>query len=131
MIEAVRTEQAGRRLERTIYTITNAGRQELASLQDKVLHDITLPPDPFDVALWFSGSPPTPSLAAAIDRRSQSLQELRDRLAEERIRLTEGGYLPTVCQLLFRHGELRIEAELRWHAELEERLFRAPTPPAP
>jgi DNA-binding PadR family transcriptional regulator len=131
LIEAVRTEQAGRRPERTIYTITNAGSQELASLQDQVLHDITLPPDPFDVALWISASPPTPSLAAAIDRRSQSLRELRNRLADERTRLTEAGYLPLVGQLLFRHGELRIEAELRWHAELEDRIFGAPTPPAP
>jgi DNA-binding PadR family transcriptional regulator len=122
LIETVRTEQQGRRPTRTIYAITMAGRQELASLQDKLLYDITLPSDPFDIALWVSASLTPEHLAAAIDRRRKSLQELSGRLADERMRLTTAGYLPAVGELLFRHGELRVEAELRWHEELHEKL---------
>lgn len=122
LIEAVRTEQQGRRPTRTIYTITTSGREELASLQDKLLYDIALPSDPFDIALWVCASQPGQDLAAAIDRRCKSLRELSDRLADERVRLTKAGYLPAVGELLFRHGELRVEAELRWHEELREKL---------
>jgi DNA-binding PadR family transcriptional regulator len=122
LIEAVRTEQQGRRPTRTIYTLTTSGRDELASLQDKLLYDITLPSDPFDIALWVCASQPGQDLAAAIDRRCKSLRELIGSLAEERARLTKAGYLPPVGELLFRHGELRVEAELRWHAELREKL---------
>ena len=122
LIEAVRTEQQGRRPTRTIYTITTSGREELASLQDKLLYDVTMPSDPFDIALWVSASQPGQDLAAAIDQRSRSLRELSDRLAGERLRLTKAGYLPAVGELLFRHGELRVEAELRWHEELREQL---------
>jgi DNA-binding PadR family transcriptional regulator len=130
LIEAVRTEQQGRRPTRTIYTLTTPGREELASLQDKLLYDITLPSDPFDIALWVCASQPGQDLAAAIDRRRKSLRELSDSLADERTRLTKAGYLPTVGELLFRHGELRIEAELRWHEELREKLPRlTPSPP--
>lgn len=130
LIEAVRTEQQGRRPTRTIYTITTPGREELASLQDKLLSDITLPSDPFDIALWVCASQPGQDLAAAIDRRRKSLRELSDRLAEERTRLTKAGYLPTVGELLFRHGEIRIEAELRWHEELREQLPQLTSSPA-
>lgn len=78
--------------------------------------------DPFDVALWVSADMPADDLGAAIGRRSASLNELRDRLEHERTRRTAAGYLPVVGQLLFRHGELRIEAELRWHEEVRARL---------
>lgn len=122
LIEPVRNEQHGRRPTRTIYAITDSGHQELVSLRDKLLYDITLPSDPFDVALWVSAAEPTQALQAAIDRRCKSLQELRDRLAEERTRLTTTGYLPAVGELLFRHGEIRVDAELRWHHELRDNL---------
>ncbi len=122
LIETVRSEQQGRRPTRTIYTITPPGREELASLRDKLLYDVTLPSDPFDIALWVSAGEPTQALAAAIDRRCKSLRQLSDRLTDERTRLTAAGYLPTVGELLFRHGELRVDAELRWHEELRNRL---------
>jgi DNA-binding PadR family transcriptional regulator len=122
LIEAVRSEQEGRRPPRTIYEITTPGREEFASLQDKLLRDVTLPSDPFDIALWVSATEPTQDLAAALDRRSKSLRERGDRLADERARLTAAGDLSAVGQLLFRHGELRIDAELRWHEELRHKL---------
>ncbi len=130
LIEPIRNEQHGRRPTRTIYTITGPGRQELASLRDKLLYDITLPSDPFDVALWVSAAEPTHTLQAAIDRRCKSLQELRDRLAEERARLSTAGYLPAVGELLFRHGEIRVDAELRWHKELRDNLPQLAEKPA-
>src|SRR5689334_15062680 len=42
LIEALRNEQEGRRPPRTVYAITDAGRVELASLRDKLLHDVML-----------------------------------------------------------------------------------------
>jgi hypothetical protein len=69
--------------------------------------------------------------SAVIVGLRKSLRELSDRLADERTRLTEAGYLPTVGELLFRHGELGIEAELRWHEELREQLPQlTSSPPA-
>ena len=114
--------QVGRRPTRTIYALTDAGRVELASLRDKLLYEIALPSDPFDVALWVSAGLPGEQLRAAIERRCVTLRELLGRLADERTRLTDAGYLPVVGQLLFRHGEIRIEAELRWHEELRDAL---------
>jgi DNA-binding PadR family transcriptional regulator len=130
LIELIRNEQAGRRPTRTVYGITDAGRIELASLRDKLLYEIALPSDPFDVALWFSADTPRAELEDAIDRRSESLRGLAERLRSERTRLTEAGFLPVVGELLFRHGEIRIEAELRWHRELRDRLTELANPPA-
>ena len=120
LIEPIRNEQLGRRPPRTVYALTEAGRIELASLRDKLLYEIALPSDPFDVALWVSAGLLSEQLRAAIDRRCERLKELLAGLADERTRLTQAGYLPVVAQFLFRHGEVRIEAELRWHQELRD-----------
>lgn len=130
LIEPLRSEQQGRRPTRTVYALTDAGRLELASLRDKLLHDIALPSDPFDVALWVSAHMPVDQLESAIQRRTAALDELRDRLVSERTRLTTAGYLPAVGALLFRHGEVRLEAELRWHEELRDRLAELGAEPA-
>jgi DNA-binding PadR family transcriptional regulator len=128
LIEPIRSEQLGRRPTRTVYALTAEGRVELASLRDKLLYEIALPRDPFDIALWVSADIPSGELRAAIERRCASLRELHARLVSERTRLTAAGYLPEVGQLLFRHGEIRIEAELRWHEELLSARGVAPPP---
>src|SRR3954463_7472101 len=53
-IEAVRTERAGNMPARTIYAITDMGRQELDVLRDDVLREVRLRPDPVDLALQYS-----------------------------------------------------------------------------
>jgi DNA-binding PadR family transcriptional regulator len=127
LIEAVRVEQEGRRPTRTVYAITETGTLELASLRDKSLYEVALGSDPFDVALWVSAEIPRDELLGAVERRTKLLRELKEGLANERTRLTDAGYLPLVGQLLFRHAELRVEAELAWHAELQDRLGTRPT----
>ncbi len=133
LIEPIRSEQEGLRPTRTVYAITEAGRVELAALRDKLLHEVLLPSDPFDIALWVSAGAPTAALRDAIDRRASSLRERLERLEHERTRLSAAGYLPVVGELLFRHGEIRIAAELEWHDELARRLgdlAAATLPPA-
>ena len=43
-------------------------------------------------------------------------------MAKKRERLTAQGALPPLAITAFRRGELRLEAELRWHEEFERHL---------
>ena len=43
-------------------------------------------------------------------------------MTEERERLTRQGVLPPLAVATFRRGELRLEAELRWHEEFERQM---------
>jgi hypothetical protein len=43
-------------------------------------------------------------------------------MTAERERLTARGVLPPLAAGAFRRGELRLEAELRWHDEFERQL---------
>jgi hypothetical protein len=46
----------------------------------------------------------------------------REAMTAERGRLTRTGVLPPLAVATFRRGELRLEAELRWHEEFGRQL---------
>jgi DNA-binding PadR family transcriptional regulator len=123
LIEAVRTEREGRLPARTVYALTQDGHRELARLRDQGLREVRIKvADPFDVALWVAAGLPAGELEAIARQRVETVQAQLQALAQEREQLTRKGYLPAVGQALMRHGEMRLEAELRWHAELLEKL---------
>ena len=49
-------------------------------------------------------------------------------MTEERERLTRQGVLSPLAVATFRRGELRLEAELRWHEEFQRQLVRRALP---
>jgi DNA-binding PadR family transcriptional regulator len=122
LIEAVRTERSGRLPARTVYAITTDGATELRVLRERGLREIHPPRDPFDVALWVAVGLPTTELEFILRQRLEAIRLQLDALVQERKQGTGNGSLPSVGLILMRHGELRLEAELRWHAELLERL---------
>jgi len=122
LIRELRTERSGRLPARTVYEITDEGQLELALLRDRGLRQVTFATDPFDVALWVSSSLPREELEAIVQERIDTLQAVLASTVRERERLLEHGYLPAAGQVLFRHSEARVEAELRWHEELLTRL---------
>ena len=64
------------RLFRTIYAITDTGRQELGVLRDEALREVQLRPDPVDLALQYSAEiglmQVIPSRMRALDSRLMS-----------------------------------------------------------
>ena len=108
LIQAVREEQVGRRPARTVYQITEEGRLELAVQRDAAL----------DVVF---GSAPA-ELGERLAARRRRVAGQLETMAGERERLTAQGVLPPLAVTAFRRGELRLEAELRWHEEYERHL---------
>jgi len=123
LVAELRTEQVGRRPARTVYAITADGRLELASLRTRVLMSTEYGPDAVGVALTF----------AVDDMDREELREIlrarRDRLAIShrelaawRERGVARGYISPMQSATMRRGELHIEAEVRWHDELDAAL---------
>ena len=110
LVEAVREEQVGRRPARTVYEITAEGRLELVVQRDEALEVVFGSADPVSVVLLFAAGADASELSA------------RMAMTEERERLTRQGVLSPLAVATFRRGELRLEAELRWHEEFERQL---------
>jgi DNA-binding PadR family transcriptional regulator len=126
LIEAVRTERAGRRPERTIYQISDEGRRELAVLRDRAIGRMQEGPDPVAAGLIFAGAQDPAALGGLLALRRHLVEAELERLAVDRERGMREGYLqPSVSPLqaaAFRRGELRAQAELAWHQEWDQVL---------
>lgn len=120
IVEAVRTEQEGKRPARTVYEITEAGRGELAAHRDEALREAQLRPDPVDLALHFTEDLSEAALRSALEGRRGSLAS---QLASWRqVRESADPYLSELEKMTFRHTMVRLEAELAWHEELLAKL---------
>jgi DNA-binding PadR family transcriptional regulator len=123
LVEALRTEQVGRRPARTVYAITADGGLELGGLRAHALAGIDPGPNALSVALIFA--------LDDIDRDElrDVLRARRDRLAisgrevaAERERGVAKGYLSPIEAASMRRGEMHIETEVRWHDEFDKLL---------
>jgi DNA-binding PadR family transcriptional regulator len=121
LIRVVREEQVGRRPARTVYQITGEGRRELVVQRDAALETVFGSADPVSVVLLFAAGPDAPDLAERLAARRRQVAGQLEAMAGERERLTGQGVLPPLAVAAFRRGELRLEAELRWHEEFERR----------
>ncbi|MGH3319073.1 MAG: PadR family transcriptional regulator [Streptosporangiaceae bacterium] len=118
-IEVVRTEQSGGPA-RTVYALTQLGRQELAAQRDEALQQTGLHPDPVDLALQYTGDLAEEELRRLItDRRAALAAELA---AWEHQRERAEPYLRGLEPMTFVHTALRLRAEIDWHDQLLDQL---------
>src|SRR5579875_3628842 len=123
LVAELRTEQVGRRPARTVYAITADGRLELASLRTRVLMSTEYGPDAVGVALTFAvDDMDREELREILRARRDRLAISRRELAAWRERGAARGYISPMQSATMRRGELHIEAEVRWHDELDAAL---------
>lgn len=123
LVEAARTEKVGNRPERTVYAITAEGQLELTTLREQAIRQLVSGPDPLGVALLFA--------ADGLDRAElrRILRTRREMLAigvrevkAEREQLIADEFLDVLAAAVMRRGIMGIEAEIRWHDELDAAL---------
>lgn len=122
LILAVREERVGRRPARTVYEVTEEGRLELVIQRDAALEVIFGSADPVSVVLLFAAGTNYAELGERLAARRRRVSGQLEEMVAERGRLTGQGVLPPLAAAAFRRGELRLEAELRWHEEFERQL---------
>lgn len=117
LIRPLREEQVGKRPARTVYEITEDGHAELIVQREAALDALFPSADP--VSVVFAAGAEGAGLDERLAGRRRSIQRRLESMVDERTRLTAGGMLPPMAVAAFRRGELRLEAELRWHEEFE------------
>jgi len=129
LVAAVRTERVDRRPERTIYQITDRGRDALDELRDQAVATLYRGDDPMAAGLIFAGGTAPEVLGDLLARHRHAVGAERERLRAERARGEREGYLrPEISPLqaaAFRRAELRAQAELAWHDEWDRVLGTA------
>lgn len=117
LIEVHSTEQEGNLPPRTVYAITDTGREELAFHRRAILSDTRLRPDAADLALQYSeGIASAEELRAVVAERRAAYQEQLESwtvLADY-----AAPHLKGLEPVIIRHTLLRLEAEVNWHDEV-------------
>jgi DNA-binding PadR family transcriptional regulator len=127
LVEAIRTEQVGRRPARTVYAITSEGALELGMLREQAIRSIHWWPDPLGVALSFaSAGADREELASWLRSRRETFALTAARLADDRQRMVARGWLDPFQATVMYRGQLHAEAEVRWHDEFAAILAALP-----
>ena len=116
LIEAVRTEQVGKAPARTVYAITSEGRKELRALRAEAFRQVSLRPDPVDLAVAMSSDLPAAQLRGLVEDRHRALSRQREFFRHEQDRAWAGQ--TTADSLILQHAIGRLDAEIRWHEDL-------------
>jgi DNA-binding PadR family transcriptional regulator len=123
LVEAVRTEQVGRRPTRTVYEITPDGLLELHTLREQAIKPVGFGADSLGVALVFAGEDMDPGeLRDTLRARRNRLEITAAELAAELSRQAERGFLSAFSLSVMRRGVMHLETEVRWHDELSAAL---------
>jgi DNA-binding PadR family transcriptional regulator len=127
LVVPLRTEQVGSRPVRTVYQISDAGRGELRALWRQAVREPSFHgPDALAVALLFGKVLDKSEMAELLRARRKDLDDILAFVADERTRGQASGELGAIDSAVFRRGEARLEAELRWHDEFERVLEGLP-----
>lgn len=122
LVEPVRTEQEGRRPTRTVYAISEAGRQELALHRLRALSEPDVRSTTVEVALKWVAGLSGEELRDLLARRRAAIAAALDELRAGRDLHARRDELPSAAVAGYRRSELHLEAELAWHDELEATL---------
>jgi len=128
LVEVVSTDERRNRPARTVYAITNRGREEFARLLRELWWEYRPPIDPFRVALTFMKCLPRDELLAGLRRRAGGLRSTLDAfpyVIEGRLRNSDAPrHLSEVLRLAAAH----IDTNLHWVEETMGKVERGDLP---
>lgn len=120
LIHAVRTERQGRFPERTVYAISDAGRQAFEVLLNQGLQWVpTGNSDPFDVVLTVIPPDRFHMLVQSVGHRTAELRKYLDEFCKAERELYADPEIPRAAVMIVRHMIYRLRAELAWLADVE------------
>jgi DNA-binding PadR family transcriptional regulator len=125
LIEAARTEKVGNRPERTVYAITDEGRLELTTLREQAIKPLVSGLDPLGVALLFAADGmKRDDLRRILWTRREMLAIGVEHVKADREQLIAAGHIDVFAAAGMRRSILAMEADVRWHDEMDETLAK-------
>jgi DNA-binding PadR family transcriptional regulator len=118
-VEKVGTEQEGRRPSRTVYQITDAGREEFMRLLREMWSNVEQQTFDFDIALSFMSALPVEEVKGYLRRRVTHLEHILQYLDAHQAEELADEHVPNrLASTVFDHHRVHLGAELDWTRDL-------------
>jgi DNA-binding PadR family transcriptional regulator len=127
-VEKVGVEQEGKRPSRSVYQITQAGRDEFVRLLREGWQKFELQYFGMDIYLFFMGVLPLEEVKGYLQQRLAILESVVDHLQSHRAEVLANPEVPRLAGAIFDHSLVHTQAELNWIADLLDKLERGEYP---
>jgi DNA-binding PadR family transcriptional regulator len=118
-VEKVATEQEGGRPSRTVYRITDAGREEFLRLLREVWDSVERQTFAFDIGLSFMSALPIGEVKGYLRKRVTHLEHVLQYLEAHQAEQLADEHVPDrLASAVFEHHRRHLQAELDWTRDL-------------
>jgi DNA-binding PadR family transcriptional regulator len=121
-VEKVEVEQKGKRPSRSVYQITDAGRNEFLHLLRGSWQQFEREYYPLDICLFFLDSLPLKEVINYLTTRKDALQSALEYVQSHREEQLAFPEVPRFAAAIFDHTIVHTQAELQWMTDLLEKL---------
>jgi DNA-binding PadR family transcriptional regulator len=122
-VEKVGTEQEGGRPSRTVYQITDAGREEFLRLLREAWDNVEQQTFDFDIGLSFMSALPTDEVKGYLQKRVTHLEHILQYLDAHQAEELADEHVPDhLVSAVFDHHRRHLQAELDWTRKLLQDL---------
>lgn len=121
LVEPIRQEKSGSNPARTIYRITETGRQSFMKMLKENLTDVQSYYMPLDIGLFFSFNLEKEDVAKILRDRVDMLHDMLKLLVEQEQRLLKNPGIPEIAAALVTHLQAHLEADRNWVEGMVER----------
>ncbi len=123
LVERIGTEQEGSRPSRTVYQITDAGRDEFLRLLRQVWDDVERHYFTFDIGLTFMEALSQEEVKSFLKKRMLYLEQTIRHLNTHQTEQTGDEHTPThLVNAVFEHSRIHFIAELEWTRGLLDKM---------
>ncbi|HVP20248.1 MAG TPA: PadR family transcriptional regulator, partial [Anaerolineaceae bacterium] len=123
-VEKVEVEQRGKRPSRSVYQITDTGREEFLRLLREGWQQFEREYYPLDICLFFLDSLPLGEVINYLKSRKEALQSALVYVNSHREEQLAFPEVPPLAAAIFDHTIVHTQAELQWVTGLLEKLQR-------
>lgn len=121
-VDKVGTEQEGKRPSRSVYQITEAGRDEFLNLLRQGWQTIERQYFDMDICLFFLNDLPLEEVIGHLRKRQAILQETLNHIQAHRLEQLSDPQVPRLAAAIFDHTLVHTQAELSWTIDLLNKL---------
>ncbi len=122
LVEVAATEQTGNRPSRTVYALTEAGRDEFLRLLRELWAKVERQYFTTDLGLFFMDALPHEEVLEHLQGRLDELSQIVEYLERHRAENMADPHVPRRARFIFDHSKAHLEAELAWTRALRMEL---------